>query len=57
MEGCWMKVSCGELAVTLEKGICRALVEERRNESTRDARREVAGIGKQDYPNCVRCKE
>jgi hypothetical protein len=32
--------------VTLGKGTCRALVEKRRNESTRDTSRVAAGIGK-----------
>ncbi len=46
-EGCWMTVSRGGVEVTLEKGICRALVEKRRYESTRDASREILGIVKE----------
>lgn len=46
MEGCWMKLSSGELAVTPGKGTCRALVEKNRKGNTSDASREAAGIGK-----------
>lgn len=48
-----MEFPRGELTVTLGKGICKAPVEKRRDESTRDARREAAGIAKRLH-KCVR---